>query len=300
MPTSPSRRAPLTTARALATCLLALLIVAGCGAFGSGSSPSPNPSPPPNAAFLLRATLVQALPPPSSFALLPNVVITVDGRVLTGGAVEAIFPGPLVYPVNQRPISAKGWSTIVEAAREAGLLAGNGDFTGGSLAPGAAVARLQLVADGKLYDLKGDPQKTFNCIAAPCIPPAGSPEAFGLFWNKLTGLDAWIPNELGREVGHAPAGYAVLITKPQTDPNFPQPAKAWPLAAGFKAFGKPLADGSGGRCGVVTGADAATLQPLFQSANQLTPWTDPADGSAHGLAVRVVLPGDEDPCAGLV
>jgi hypothetical protein len=227
------------------------------------------------------------------------LVITLEGLVLSGAPVEAIYPGPLVNPVNERSITSVGWAKIVEAAREAGLLSGNVDFTGGSLAPGAAVARLQIVADGKLFDLKGDPQKTFNCIAAPCVPPAGSPEAFGLFWNKLTGLESVIPNELGRDVGHLPSGYAVLVTKPTVEPNLPQQPKAWPLAAGFAAFGKPLADGSG-RCGVVTGADAATLQPLFAVANSLTPWTDPVDGSLHGLAVRPLLPGDDDPCAGLV
>jgi hypothetical protein len=75
---------------------------------------------------------------------------------------------------------------------------------------------------------------------------------------------------------------------------------AWPLAAGFAGFGQPLRDGSGDRCGVVSGADAAALVAPFGSANQLTKWRDPVNGSFHGLVVRPILPGDGDPCAGIV
>jgi hypothetical protein len=35
-------------------------------------------------------------------------------------------------------------------------------------------------------------------------------------------------------------------------------------------------------------------------STQISPWRDPADGSIHGLVVRPLLPGDGDPCAGLV
>ncbi len=42
------------------------------------------------------------------------------------------------------------------------------------------------------------------------------------------------------------------------------------------------------RCGTVAGDDAATLMPLVEQANQLTPWT--SDGSQYGLTVPASPP----------
>jgi hypothetical protein len=280
-------------------------VLGGCLAFTSSPSPtpspSPQPSPPADAAFLLRATYVQALPPRDAFTILPGVVITLDGRYLSGAPVPAIFPGPLVMPVSQRQLTIAGWGRVVAAAGAAGLLAGRADFTGGQLAPGSLGGRLELVVDGRLVTLTGDPSRSITCITAPCVAQPGSPEAFGGFWNQLTDLGSLLGSDIGAEQPYMPTGYAILVAAPPAeDANLPQRRATWPLAGGFAAFGKALADGSGGRCGIVSGADADMLRPLLQAANQLTPWQDPADGSAHGLTVRALLPGDGDPCAGLV
>ena len=55
----------------------------------------------------------QAVPPLARFGETPAIVITLDGRVLTGGAVPAIFPGPLVGPIVQRQLTPAGWTRIV-------------------------------------------------------------------------------------------------------------------------------------------------------------------------------------------
>lgn len=229
------------------------------------------------------------------------MLITLDRRVLAGGAIPAIFPGPLVLPITERPITAAGWLRIVEAARAAGLLDGNRDFTGGQLPPGSAATRLELVADGRVLDLTGDASRQIACVQAPCIAPPGTPEAFAGFVNGLSDLATMAGAEnLGPEQLHQPAGYAVIVGPKPDDQGLPQRAIPWPLEAGFSAFGKPLSDGSGGRCGSITGADVGLVRPAFAAANQLTPWRDPADQSLHGLAVRPLLPGDGDSCEGLV
>ena len=69
---------------------------------------------------------------------------------------------------------------------------------------------------------------------------------------------------------------------------------------GLAAFGKPLADGSGRRCGTTNAEAAAALRPAFGAANQLTRWRDPVDTTLRGVVVQPLLPGDTDPCAGLV
>lgn len=277
---------------------LAGVLLAAC----AGGAPTPEPTPPADARALLRVTTQQALPPRSTFfSWLPSVVVTLDGRVLSGGAVPAIFPGPLVSPVIERQLTSAGWAKIVAAARAFGLLSGARNFTGGQQAPGAVTARLELVADGRVYDLVGDPSRIMVCITAPCEPQPGSPEAFGGFLGRLSDLGSWLGGDISPEAMHVPEGYAILVGPPHADDQgLVQPPIDWPIAGGFAAFGKPLADGSGGRCGAVTGADLAALRPALNAANQLTRWRDPGDGSLNGLVVRPLLPGDGDPCEDLV
>lgn len=276
---------------------LAGILIAAC----AGSVPTPQPTPPAEAGALLRVTTQQALPPPSTFSWLPSVVITLDGRALTAGAVPAIFPGPLINPLIERQLTQGGWAKIVAAARGFGLLGGATDFTGGAMPPGSMTARLQLVADGRVHDLVGDPNRIMVCVTAPCDPQPGTPEAFGAFLSRLGDLGSWLGADIGPEAIHVPEGYAILVGPPPADePGLPQPQIDWPLEGGLDAFGRPLADGSDGRCGSATGPDAAALRPAFDSANQFTKWRDPADGSFRGLLVRPLLPGDANPCEGLV
>jgi hypothetical protein len=245
-------------------------------------------------------TAVQALPPAAIFGSMPSALVTLDGRVLMGGAVPAIFPGPLVGPVVERQLTPNGWNRIVAEAREAGLLGGAGDFTGGAMPPGSVATRLEIVADGKVYDLLGDASRIMVCVQAPCNPQPGTAEAFGGFVSRLGDLDSLLGADIGPESMHAPAGYAILVGPAPDDQGLAQPPMAWPFEAGFAAFGKPLADGSGGRCGMVTGEEAAALRPALSAATSITRWRDPADGSFHGLTVRPLLPGDGDLCEGLV
>jgi len=288
-----------STSSPLVSIPLAAALLAACS--GAAPSPIPEPTPPTDAAFLLRITTVQALPPSATFGWLPQLEITIDGRVLEGGAVPAIFPGPLLPPIFQRQLTPIGWARIVGAARSAGLLTGAGDFTGGVMPPGSAATRLEIVADGRTYELTGDPSRVIQCVTTPCNPAPGTPEAFATFVNALGDISSVAgASELGADAPYVPAGYAIIIGPAPDGQGLPQPAIAWPLAAGFDAFGMPLRDGSGGRCGLATGADATLLHGPLNAATQITRWQDPVDGSFHGLVVRPLLPGDGDPCEGLV
>jgi hypothetical protein len=287
------------TRRSIAGLAIAAALVAACS--GASASPSPEPSAPEGAQFLLRVTQVQALPPGSTFGQTPQIVVTLDRKVLQGGAVPAIFPGPLLQPILARQLGANGWAQIVATARAAGLLSGNNDFTGGQLPPGSTTTRLQIVADGRLYDLIGDQMRAVQCVTTPCAPAPGTPEAFAGFIGALSNPTVIVgESELGPDVPYVPSGYAVLVGNPPDDQGVAQPPIAWPLPAGLGSFGKPLADGSGGRCGVVTGDDATSLRGAFGAATQVTKWRDPVDGSFRGLTVQPLLPGDGDPCQGLV
>jgi hypothetical protein len=287
----------------------AALLVAGCaGNLSPTSSPSPTGGPTPSdgpmpdpSAVLLRVTQLQALPPRATFGWLPWIVITIDGRVLAPGAAPAIYPGPLVSPISDRQLTPAGWASIVAEARKAGLLTGARDFTSGDIQPGGVTARLQITADGRAYDLLGDPSRIMVCITAPCEPPPGTPEAFAGFLSRLVDLGSWLPGALGPERPYVPPALAILVgNPPEDDSGLGGETLDWPLAGGFAALGEPLADGSGDRCGIVAGADAVTLWPHLQAATQLTTWADPVDGTLRGILVRPMLPGDDDPCSGLV
>jgi hypothetical protein len=133
------------------------------------------------------------------------------------------------------------------------------------------------------------------------VPPPGTPEAFAGFLSRLVDLSSWLRGELGPERTYVPASLAILVgDPPRPEPGLGGPAVEWPLAGGLTAFGRALADGSGERCGTVAGADAVALWPHLQAATQLTAWSDPVDDSLHGIAVRPLLPGDDDPCAAVV
>jgi hypothetical protein len=276
---------------------LAFVTLGACGGSAGSPSPTADPGPPEGAEFLLRVETEQAIPPLARFGWMPAIVITLDGLALTGGAVPAIFPGPLFGPIVQREITPAGWDKVVAAARAAGLLGGPIDL--GGRQPGAEQTRLRIVADGRLHDVVGS-NVAAPCLTEPCQGPPGTSAALQGFVGNVMDLSSLLGADVGPEARYVPAGYAIVVGPPPDDQGLAQPAMDWPFAAGFDAFGKPFADGSGFRCGTVVGEDAATLRPILEAATQITAFRDPVDGSLRGLTVRPILPGDGDLCRAFV
>jgi hypothetical protein len=287
--------------RRLAAFLLVLVAATAACGFGAEPSPTPGPSGPPagRGDVLLSATVDQAIAPLERFGWLPSVVITADGVVVTAGAVLAIFPGPLVPPLVGRRISDEGWAQVLQWAEHYGLLTGQTDFTGGNVMPGQPLGRIRLRVGEQLVELVGDHQRPFACPPnADCDARPGSPEAFTVFWGRITGLGTFLAEQLGPEAPWEPAAYALLIG-PAPDPQgIPQPVADWPLAAPLATIGQPVAGGER-RCVTVSGGEAAALRPALEAARQTTPWIqDPQFSAAFGLTVRPLLPG-EDVCRSL-
>lgn len=289
------RTARPTTTRPLAALLLTAVLAAACGASAS-PSPSPTPVPTPDPDHVaLRATVVQALPPLTTFAWLPSVFITGDLQVITQGAVPAIYPGPLMTPLWQRQLTADGWATLVDRARALGLLTGQQDFTGGSLMPGSAAGRLEILVGDRLFELTGDPNQVPRCGEARCPDPGpGTPGAFAVFWQDLNDLSRWLADALGPEVQFRPAAYAILTGPPPAEDPLSAPPVAWPLDTPLAAFGDPVVGEPARTCGIAAGSDADMLRPHLDAATQLTRWQDGA--RLWGLTVRPILPGEQAPC----
>jgi hypothetical protein len=300
----------------LAALPLLLLAVAACGSTAPsastaptatappptpvGASPRPSGASPTGAAsgepttgvgYWLRLTTSQAIPPLDGFGLWPTAIITADGQYLVEGVVPAIYPGPLVIPLFGRQVTDEGRAQIVQWARELGLLDGQADFTGDNAVPGGVTGRIELTVDGSLVSLTGVPDLPTSGSPAP-----GSPEAFAELWRRVSTLPESLQGQVGPEVAYRPTGYALLVgPPPESQDGIAGNLMDWPLEVALGSFGAQVADGY--RCGIVEGADAATLAPSLDQANQLTQWVqDPDTSATFGLTVRPMV-GGEDPCA---
>lgn len=207
-----------------------------------------------------------------------------------------IYPGPLLPNLQGRPITDAGFEKIVQRGRDLGMFTGTGNFVPAVVMPGAQLGRIEIVVDGVLHDLTGDPSRAIVCITAPCDPAPGTPEAFGTFWAALSDL-TWLAGDLGPEAPYVADAYAVLAgVELAEQPSLPEPVAVWPLEQPLATFGKPVGSAAAPRCGAARGADAATLRPALESANQLTRWIDkgaaaPSDGIL--IQVRPMMPGED-------
>lgn len=296
---------PVSVTRRILLPIVAVALVAACGAGAASSSPSSSSKPAPvdptpvvpapssvveGGTSWLRMRTFQAIPPVNLFALTPTAVIDGSGMYIVPGAVDAIFPGPLVGPLFARQVSDAGRDTILGWAKELGLLTGQTDFTGGGGLPGGMTGQITLTLDGVPVTLSGLPDLT-----AP-DPEPGSPQAFGELWRRIVSLPETLPGELGAEAPYVPQGYALLVgPAPVSEGGMTAQIADWPLEESLATFGGPVANGTY-RCGIVEGEDAITLGAAFAKANQLTQWTqDPETSATFGLTVRPIIAG-ENPC----
>lgn len=288
----------------LAAFMVLPFLLVGCVAAGGGGSGPASPSAPGGSAapstapngpsssggFYLRAWRTQALAPQYTFGWLAVATIS-DARFIDGMvAVPAIYPGPLWIGPSVRAISAKGIDAIVAEARKQGLLGSKADFIETPKA-GAAIGHIELVVDGKTYELTGDSDSAVSDSA----PVPGTAAAFASFWQKVTSLAMWLPDDLGQSSSYEPDRVAVLALPPTQETNGIAPSEVpWPLATPFSAFGTAMGNDTY-RCAVVSGAELGKLEPVIKQSNQLTRFVDSL-GAKDSLQVRVMVPGEPNPC----
>jgi hypothetical protein len=236
------------------------------------------------------------VPPEQRFDWASSATITTDRVVVSGGAVPAIFPGPLLTPLRGRTITAAGYERIVAEARAAGLL--DEAVDPGAPMPGGQMAEVDLWVDGAMRTIQGDPNRVMHCVRAPCAAPPGTPESFGAFWTGIHDLASVMPEELGPDEPYVADGFALLVGVPPIDDGgLGAQVVEWPLEVPLAELGGPIGAEPFPRCATVTGEDAAKLGPLLEGANQLTQWKD---GAAAPIVfqARPILAG-EDPCEDL-
>jgi len=266
----------------------------------SASSPAPSPSSAAQATLVLRVTTEGGfIGPAANLSALPQVSVLADGRILTPGAVDAIYPGPLLVPVQVRDVGPGGEQAIVSAIRAAGLDKPRTDTGGGIPADtGTTVFQVQVdqaVVTTRLVLGGGGPGRPGG---------GGSPDpeaaaAADLLARLSDPTETWGAASAPTST-LAPVGLRVYAAPgaPAADPATPQQAVDWPLATPLASFGVPAVPDrgiAGLRQGSVLGADAQALLPILNRSNVLTPFG--SGGQLYTLWVRVLLP-DEVPAQG--
>ena len=184
-------RAALRLATPAAIALTAI-VAAACVAPAGATNPSASPS----AAIDPDSVVIRVdweggfVPPGVNLSRLPIVLVTADGRVITQGPQDAMYPGPLLPNLQVRTLTPEALADLLERAAEDGLLV-DAEYAGGPIAD-AATTVLRITVDGVTYTQSA--YALFESLDANGMEqPSGAPDAEGRaamrsFLDALTGL----------------------------------------------------------------------------------------------------------------
>jgi hypothetical protein len=241
--------------------------------------------------------------PSANLAALPEVTVLTDGRILVPGAVDSVYPGPLVLPVQVRNVGPSGAAAILAAMQVAGLdKAGAGTGAGGGGIPGDTGTTVFLA------NVHGTQVTNRLVLGGGTVGHpgggAGSPDpqvadASDLLSRLMDASETWGAASVQTST-FVPVGFRVYVSPgaPQGDGSVTEPVVDWPLATTLDQFGVaavPDRGIAGLRQGVLLGTDAATVAPLLAKSTSITPFA--TGGKQYTLYVRVLLP-DEVPAQG--
>ena len=225
---------------------------------------------------------------------MPMLTLYGDGLYVTPGPQIEIYPGPALPALAQQRLTPEAIQLLLQAAIDAGLDADHSYTT--MMVSDAPTTTFTLTVDGQThttevyaldFDMGPSPQSMTK-------EEAKARKDLAAFQAKASDL-SWLPSGSVTDEGmYAPTSLRIFSGPYQPDENLQQSPIAWPLTPGLAGFGDSADNAMGGmRCGTVAADAAATLLPLAEQANQLTPWT--SDGERYGLWFRPLLP-DESGC----
>lgn len=292
--------------------VILLAFLTACVGPGAGGDPTPTPTPqdhvahPEGDSLVLRVEHVGGFVP-ATFHLtrLPLFSLTGDGRVITQGAVPAIFPGPALPAVMVRRLSEEGMQSVLRA------VAATGQF--GTSAEWRGAANMVADASDTVFTLHADGREVTVTVYAlgildGAMPNIGAEEraahvALSGLVEQLTMLDTELAGSAWLDAEPAPyraEALRLLVRTADADPPDDSGLEAverrWPAGGDPATFGDPTPiDGS--RCGVVSGDVAEAWYEALETANQLTRWT--AGRHRYEVTVRPILPGEAATCPDL-
>jgi hypothetical protein len=275
------------------------LLATGCGRLNDDGTGSDGPSaidhPTGAGDLVLRVELTGGFVPYEyTLSNVPSWSLFGDGTLIVQGPQIEIYPQPALPNLLAISISEDGVQAILEAARKAGLTDGDASY-GNECVADAATTVFTVNADGTtsvvsayaldLGDQPGTCDGSNDAARAKLVA----------FQTELGDLNGWLPaGSVGPERPYEPSEVRVYVLPYRSEPDLAQPEVEWPLTPALDEFGEPVPDApSNIGCGVVDGADLATVLPAARRANGLTPWT--SGGARHLLVFRPLLP-DEHSC----
>ncbi len=214
-----------------------------------------------------------------AFTNAPSLLVTGDGRVIQGGVVAAIYPGPLLPALNERSITEAGVQRLLDLAETARLLQTPPDYSAEIMVADAADTQVIINAKGQNFLHQAaalgfdTPEKT------------DARQALAKFVELISDLSAVVgADNLGAEIPLAPESYrlqARAVTEEELSGLDVEPTRvAWPADAG-------VALGDAVECAI---ASAATVGALLTEANQLTYFTE--GDVIYQVSAIAFLPGD--------
>jgi len=308
-----SRAVPVLVA-ALAFTLVACS-TGGAGSPGPSGSVGPTPSGPSStgplpsdevgAGLLVSVTEVGGLVGPDvTIGRLADIAIYRDGRVFQPGAVDAIFPGPLLPSLLQANVSAAGVQAILDLARQDGLADKDQAWLTG-IGADMPDTIITVVVNGKAVTGRFASLGASGPTLTDPAEIAARAKATD-FLSHLTGSPSLVAQyQVGQSQPYVPT--AVQIVARLGDPSATvQPSMlqrqplVWPLATPLTAFGQAIPPTATplnvARCGTVSGTDLTRLWPLLQQATQITGFS--SGGATWRVTPMPLLPGQTDMCIG--
>lgn len=299
--TTTQRPAPLLS---LAAVLALALLIGACG--NSGARPTPSPvaeridHPTGDETMILRVAWEGGFTSPDELVRrMPLFALLGNGCVVSQGPQIEIYPQPALPNLQQRCLTEDGVQAILQAAKEAGLLAGDAQYDAPNIAD-AATTVFTLNANGTTTTVRA-------YALGDGAQPTGSPAADAArqklveLQNKLGDLRSWLPTDIfiGEEQPYEVTRMQLVIQpapaggSPATPEGFEVQRLDWPLPTPLAELGAPYPFDDW-RCAVVAGDDLAPLMEQLTTANRLTRWRS-GDGE-YTLIARPLLP-DEPECA---
>lgn len=215
---------------------------------------------------------------------LPGFSVYADGTLLAPAPVPAIYPGPIVMPLQSISLSKENLAALIEKIREMGLPSIDREIDNSLadlVADATTVTATFLDADGS--------EHIYGAYALFLASDEPVPDTTRLLGELVELLDSFLaapgprvfePNRIQLWVNDAPS----------VDPEVTETV-SWPLAITPDDF-EPEGDFNFG-CHVLAGEAAQAAISAFSAANQATLWD--YQGTELQLIVRILLP-DEPGC----
>jgi hypothetical protein len=295
---------PRPAAAALLAGALLVATLAGC-ARGGGAPSGPIAHPAGDALVLRLATGGGFLPPGVAFSQLPSLSIYGDGRVIVPGAVDMIYPGPALPPLLVTRLNEAGLQAVLNEVLSTGLFGQSRTYNGANaVIADAGTTVFTLHADGREVSVSVYALGTFDpsqARAGISNEELAAHRALAQLASRLAMLESWLPPSSWSDRQSQPFNpdaIRLLVRNANADPpdqsGIANQLVPWPRAGDPETFGVPTSQPAGSRCGVVTGADAATWFNLLRAANQLTRFTAHAD--RYEVNPRPLLPDEPRSC----